>query len=332
MPAHRQIALLLLLQTRGTLTAAAIAEELGVSIRTAHRDIDQLSAAGVPVYADRGRGGGFRLLGGYRTQLTGLTHAEAEALLLAGLPGPAVDLGLADPLAAVRLKLLAALPSELQVDAERVASRFHLDPSGWFSEPGSPAILPTVARAVWNSRYLRVTYARESGMHTRKLGPLGIVLKGGIWYLVAQHGERRLTYRASNILQAEVLDEPFAWPVGFDLAAYWSRASREYERSVYHNQALLRVSPRGWSRLEFLGSHAMAMARASAQPPDRHGWVRCTIPVEAPDFSARELLRLGDEAEVLEPPALRAALQRLLRALARRYRLRSAPRRTRNSV
>ena len=89
---------------------------------------------------------------------------------------------------------------------------------------------------------------------------------------------------------------------------------------------------RGWSRLEFLGSHAMAMARASAQPPDRHGWVRCTIPVEAPDFSARELLRLGDEAEVLEPPALRAALQRLLRALARRYRLRSAPRRTRNSA
>lgn len=129
-----------------------------------------------------------------------------------------------------------------------------------------------------------------------------------------------------------MLGEPFAWPVGFDLAAYWSRASREYERSVYRDQALLRVSPRGWSCLEFLGSQAMTMARASAQPLDRHGWVRCTIPVEAPDFGARELLRLGDEAEVLEPPALRVALQRLLRALARRYCLRPAPRRAQNGA
>src|SRR5256885_7539794 len=128
MRASRLLSILLLLQTRGRMTAQALADEFEVSVRTLYRDIDQLSAAGIPVYADRGRSGGFQLMDGYRTKLTGLTRSEAEVLFLSGLPGPAAQLGLSDLLSAARLKLLAALPPGMQPDAERIAQRFHLDP------------------------------------------------------------------------------------------------------------------------------------------------------------------------------------------------------------
>src|ERR1700742_5150641 len=128
MLASRLLSILMLLQTRGRMSATALAREFEVSVRTIHRDIDQLSAAGIPVYADRGRSGGFALMDGYRTKLTGMTEPEAEAVFLTGLPGPAAQLGLADTLAAARLKLIAALPASMQPSAERIASRFHLDP------------------------------------------------------------------------------------------------------------------------------------------------------------------------------------------------------------
>ncbi|MGH8189368.1 MAG: helix-turn-helix transcriptional regulator, partial [Steroidobacteraceae bacterium] len=127
MLASRLLSILMLLQTRGRMSASQLAREFEVAVRTIHRDIDQLSAAGVPVYADRGRAGGFRLQDGYRTKLTGLNQSEAEALFFAGLPGPAAQLGLADVLSTMRLKLLAALPANMQSSAERIAARFHLD-------------------------------------------------------------------------------------------------------------------------------------------------------------------------------------------------------------
>src|SRR5438477_1055643 len=162
MLASRLLSMLMLLQTRGRVSARELAGEFEVSVRTIHRDIDQLSAAGIPVYADRGRNGGFQLMDGYRTKLTGMTQPEAEALMLAGLPGPAAQLGLSDLLAAARLKLLAALPPNLQRDAERIASRFHLDPLGWFRDADPLPALQTVAQAVWAGRYLKVRY-RNNG-------------------------------------------------------------------------------------------------------------------------------------------------------------------------
>src|SRR5215472_15726621 len=145
MLASRLLSILMLLQTRGRLSATELARQFEVSVRTIHRDIDQLSAAGIPVYAERGRSGGFQLMDGYRTKLTGLTQAEAETIFLAGLPGPAAQLGLSNLLSAARLKLLAALPANLQRDAERVAARRHLDPVGWFRGPDPLPALQTVA-------------------------------------------------------------------------------------------------------------------------------------------------------------------------------------------
>lgn len=190
MRASRLLSILMLLQTRGRMTAQALAAEFEVSVRTIYRDIDQLSAAEVPVYADRGPNGGFELLDGYRTKLTGLSPAEAATLFLAGLPGPAAELGLADVLTTAQLKLTAALPEGARATAKRVSARFHLDPVGWFRSADDARFLPTIANAVWNETCLEIRYQRGAGPVSRKLQPLGLVLKGGVWYVVARVGEQ----------------------------------------------------------------------------------------------------------------------------------------------
>lgn len=322
MLASRLLSILMLLQTRGRMSATALAAEFEVSVRTIHRDIDQLSAAGVPVYADRGRSGGFALLDGYRTKLTGLTQPEAETLFLAGLPGPAAELGLAELMSTARLKLLAALPATVQPGADRIAARFHLDASAWFHDSKPLPALPVIANAVWSERMLTLRY-RRSGENTttlRKLGPLGLVLKGGVWYLVAQSGKAIRTYRAANMHGAEITDEPFVRPKGFDLAAHWAKAAREYEIGVYREKAEVRLSPKGTARLELLGPYVTEAAEKTASKADKEGWVRCTIPLEDIDFGVRELMRLGDEVEVLGPPSVRQAMRDMLDALRKRHR------------
>ena len=317
MLASRLLSALMLLQTRGRMTAPQLAEELEVSIRTVYRDIDQLSAAGIPVTADRGRAGGFQLLNGFRTQLTGLTEAEAETLMLAGLPGPAAELGLADRMTSARLKLMAALPAGMR--AERVATRFHLDVTGWFRASEPVALLPVVARAVWNERYLRIRYRQGQSSNEVRLGPLGLVLKAGVWYLVAQKGGTYRTYRAANILAAEALDEAYARPADFDLASHWTKSSREYELANYRGTAAVRLSPRGRSLINLLGPYVEAAVVKTAGRPDKQGWIHCTIPVESGDFGVRELLRLGEEVEVIGPTVLRAQMRQALRKVLRRY-------------
>src|SRR5918992_797359 len=184
MRASRLVNLLLLLQTRGQMTARELSRELEVSERTIYRDVDALSASGVPIYAERGPLGGIRLVEGYRTRLTGLTGDEAEALFPSGLPGPAAELGLGTVVAAARLKVLAALPSELRVRASRLVERFHLDTAGWFHTGEPVPHLAALADAVWEARRIEVKYWRGDRVVDRSLEPLGLVLKGGIWYLV----------------------------------------------------------------------------------------------------------------------------------------------------
>jgi predicted DNA-binding transcriptional regulator YafY len=317
MRASRLLSILLSLQARGRLTASGMAEALEVSERTIYRDIDQLSAAGIPVIADRGRTGGFKLADGFRTQLTGLTESEAETLFLAGLPGPAAELGLADLMAMARTKLMAALPAGAR--AERLATRFHLDAAGWFRATDAVALLPTIARAVWNARYLRFRYGQAKDTGARKVGPVGLVLKAGVWYLVAQKGTSFRTYRVGRISEAEALDEPYTRPLKFDLAAWWARSSREYEVNTYRDSATIRLSPHGRSLLDLLGPYVMEAVAKTASEPDRHGWVRCTIPLESAEHGFRELMRIGDDVEVISPVALRTQMAQTLRKTLQRY-------------
>ncbi len=312
MRASRLLQILLLLQTRGRMTAEALAGEFEVSVRTVYRDVDQLSAAGVPVYADRGRNGGFTLLDGYRTRLTGLDAAEAESLFLAGLPGAAEDLGFSEALIGARLKLLAALPAESRESAERIGARFHLDPMGWYRSSETADLLPAVAQAVWTARRIRVRYESWNDTVDRDLAPLGLVMKAGVWYLVAAVGDAPRTYRLSNILSLEP-GEAFVRPPNFELSAYWAAQSVRFEESLIQGEARLSATARGLRRLAEIGS-AQARAARAAAPGEVF-----TIPIESIDHAAAELLRCGADVEVLSPPELRARMAEQARALSAIY-------------
>jgi predicted DNA-binding transcriptional regulator YafY len=319
MRASRLLSILLLLQTRRRMTAKALAEELETSVRTIHRDIDQLSAAGVPVYADRGRSGGFQLLEGYRTQLTGLSAEEAETLFLTGLPGPAAQLGLADAMAGAQLKLMAALPDKGRSGAARIAERFHLDPVGWFRRVEAADILPVLAAAVWNTRKVRIRYESWVGVVDRDLEPLGVALKAGVWYLVAQVDGRPRTYRVLAIQSLETLDETFERPGDFDLPAYWSAWVRDFEARIYRGEATLRLSPRGLERLAALEPAASARAVRSDCEADAAGWSKLTIPIESLEHAAGDVLQLGAEAEVVAPVELRTRVAEIVAQLSTTY-------------
>jgi predicted DNA-binding transcriptional regulator YafY len=319
MRADRLLSLLLLLQNRGRMTAPELATELEVSVRTVYRDIEALSASGVPVRADRGPAGGYRLMEGYRTRLTGLTDAEAEALFLAGTPGPAQDLGLGAVLATAQLKVQAALPAELAQRSRRVQERFHLDAPSWFRDADPIPYLAAVAEAVWEQQVLRVHYRSWSGEAHSELHPLGLVLKGGIWYLVASAGQTIRTYRISRLLSAASTGEGFERPAGFDLASHWRESARRLEAARYKGTADLRISPSAQRLLPMQFGAAGTRALDEAGPPDGDGWVRVELPVESQPVAICDLLRLGTEAEVLGPPDLRQAIAETVAALADRY-------------
>jgi predicted DNA-binding transcriptional regulator YafY len=320
MRASRLLSILMLLQTRGRISAQAIADELEVSVRTVLRELDQLSAAGVPVWAGRGRNGGFQLREGWRTKLTGLTSDEARAIFMTGLPGPAAELGLGEAVASAELKLLAALPPDWQADAQRVGSRFHLDPVDWFrgADPAAPH-LRAVAEAVWNERRLKIRYQSWNRVSERVLDPLGLVLKAGTWYLVARSERELRTFRLTSIQELHALDERFSRPRKFDLAEYWSQSTQSFEASRYRGEARLRVSEAGFKRLQSFGPIVAQAAARSASAPDADGWIETTIPIESIDYAAGELLRVGAECEVLAPPELRALIKRTAERLAALY-------------
>ncbi|MEU7920511.1 YafY family protein [Micromonospora zamorensis] len=307
MRASRLISLLLLLQARGSMTAGELARELEVSERTVYRDVLALSAAGVPVYADRGRAGGYRLLGGYRTRLTGLTRDEAEALFLSGLPGPAGDMGLADAVAAAELKVLAALPPALRDAPARAGQRFHLDVPGWFRETAPPPWLTELARAVWRDRVVELRYRRGDREVTRRVQPYGLVLKSGVWYLVGRVDDDTRTYRVDRVTGVEVGEESFDRDEGFDLAGHWREQAGSFLRTVLRAEVTVRLSPAGLRQLRHLVDAPFVYDElvAAAGAPDGQGWVVGQLPVESVEVAYHQLLGLGPEVEVLGPPELR---------------------------
>ncbi|MGC9501914.1 helix-turn-helix transcriptional regulator [Streptomyces sp. WG7] len=325
MRAARLIKMVLLLQSRPAMTAAELARELEVSERTVTRDAQALSEAGVPVYAERGRAGGYRLIGGYRTRLTGLARGEAEALFLSGVPGALREMGLEDAASAARLKVSAALLPSLRDASRTAAQRFHLDAPSWFREPGTPELLPAVADAVWDDRRVTARYRRGEDEVVRELEPYGLVLKAGVWYLCARvaraadEGPFRV-YRIDRFAAVEAGEERFERDDDFDLPAFWTERAEQFARSILRVEVVVRLSPEGARRLAHVVDALSAReALRAAGAPDADGWVTVTLPVESEEIAHTQLRGLGAEVEVLAPEAMRARFAREARRLAGMY-------------
>ncbi|MFE6281607.1 helix-turn-helix transcriptional regulator [Streptomyces sp. NPDC057877] len=322
MSAGRLLSLLLLLQARGRMSARGIAEELGVSVRTAYRDLGRLQDAGVPLRAEPGPGGGYRLVDGYRTRLTGMSEGEARALFFAGLPGPAADLGLAADVAAARLKLLAALPTGLREAAARTAEVFHVDAPGWYREPEETPHLPLFVDAVLDRRAVDVRYRRWRAPQEveRRLRPYGLVLKSGTWYAVAASERGVATYRVARVLDAVPADERFDRPGDFDLRAHWMSYTDDFRARRHTGTATVRLSPRGRRRLpDNVAPDVVRAVDSTAIPVGDEGWIEAVIPTESTEHACGELLRLGTDVEVVAPPGLRRAMTATVGQLARVY-------------
>ncbi|MEU5768908.1 WYL domain-containing protein [Streptomyces asoensis] len=326
MRAARLIKMVLLLQSRPTMTASELARELEVSERTVTRDAQALSEAGVPVYAERGRAGGYRLVGGYRTRLTGLGRGEAEALFLSGVPGALREMGLEDVASAARLKVSAALLPSLRDAPRTAAQRFHLDAPAWFREPAAPALLPLIADAVWDDRCVSARYRRGESEVARELEPYGLVLKAGVWYLCARvrgtasgaaaeevagaaaekgAGVFR-TYRIDRFVGAQALKDRFSRDEEFDLPGFWGAQAERFARSILRSEVVLRLSPAGVRALPHAVDPVAARdALGCAARPDADGWVTLTLRVESQEVAHTQLRALGPEAEVVSPAALR---------------------------
>lgn len=320
MRASRLLSLLILLQVRGRASATDLAREFEVSVRTIYRDVDELSAAGVPVYAERGRGGGFALLDGFETRLTGLTTTEAGAFPFLGAPKAATELGLGAPMASAQRKVLASLPAGTGEGAARVAARFHLDPSPWYSRRTPPPHLRALADALWSDRRVRITYESWKGVVERLVDPLGLVLKAGEWYLVGAVDGAPRTYRVAAVQALQARDEPARRPKSFDLAAHWEEAARRFEDGLRGTKIRVRLAPGGLRLLRDL--LPAAAEAASSQAPASDVAFEAVVPFEAGSHAVRDVLRMGGLMEVLEPRALRRAVAeeaaRIAKAHARR--------------
>lgn len=321
MRAERLVTLLFLLQQRRRATAAELADALAVSERTVYRDIAALESAGVPLWTEQGRAGGIRLMDGWRTRLDGLTGREAAAIFAIGVPEVLAELGLGSALTGARAKVLATLPAALRDYAEQISDRFHLDAPGWFHRPEEVTHLATAASAVADSRRLRIRYGRPGREVDRLLEPLGLVVKAGVWYLVAHPvpGDTPRTYRVGRIVAA-TQEEEFERPP-FDLVSWWAETSARFEHSLLRDRVRMRLSPHAQRVLrEVTDRAAAAEALAAAGAPDADGWREVELEVETEQVALTQLTGLGAGVEVLEPQSLRAALAEVGAAMATRNR------------
>lgn len=320
MRSSRLLDLMLRLQGGPGTTAARLAEQLDVSVRTVYRDVAALQAAGVPVWTESGPGGGIRLLDGWQSKLSGMTGAETAALMLLGIPGLADDLGLADVTARAESKLLGALPLPLRTGALLWRERLHIDAPGWFARTSDTGELASIAAAVLEGRRLRIRYRKGARETSRTLDPLGLVAKAGVWYLVARHRDRTLSYRVSRIDAAQVLGDPARRPESFDLAAWWSASTAEFDRALLRYPCRVRLSRFAWRRLPaVVGEEA---AKVTPSDPDEQGWVTVDLMLEGEEVATDQLLTLAPGVEVLAPTTLRRALATAAREVLR---LNSAP-------
>jgi predicted DNA-binding transcriptional regulator YafY len=318
--ADRLLSLVLLLQARGSTTARALAAELGVSLRTVYRDLEALSAMGVPVVTESGPGGGCRLMDGYRFPLRGLRPQEAEALLILGVPEALRELGLARALDAAHrhIQTTAGLTDRALV---------HLDMPRWFGSQEEVPCLRDLAQALRLGRKLRFRYRHRDGRdEPRVVGPLGLVNKAGTWYLVAvtwtrelQEAGAVLVFRAGRIDGAFVLAEPFERPADFELVGFWARWSAEFAASRPRLQVTLRASPQALEIFHEIFGQAAGPALEAALPPDEDGWRVVTLSFEHELAASHRLAGFGGGVQVLSPPSVRDELVTTAREILGRY-------------
>ncbi|KOG52196.1 DeoR faimly transcriptional regulator [Streptomyces griseoflavus] len=320
MRADRLVSLVLLLRRRGQLTSTTLARELGVSTRTVLRDIEALSAAGVPVYAERGRQGGFALLPGFRTELTGLNHDEALALLTAGSGRGDQVFGLGSALASAMRKVVDALPETHRATASDAAQRFLVDPETDLLSRrlGGDEVLGTtmieVRRAVLAGHRLRIHYAAtDQAPRWRTVDPIGLVTVRGRVYLLATRAGADRTYRLSRVLAAEELHEAAQRPPQVDLDRIWRERSARFLSGSDHITVLVRLNP---ARREELLDTALAVR---AEEPDADGRLRLEVTFQDTRHAEWALWQLGTDAEALAPQSLRISLRDRAAALAKRY-------------
>jgi len=314
MRGDRLLSILLLLQARRRMTARQLAERLEVSERTILRDMDALSGSGVPVVADRGVGGGWSLLDGFETRLTGLKAREIQSLFLSPPPGLLADLGLKEDGDMALAKLRASLPAEARPLAEFASRRILVDTRGWRDPGESVTCLPVLLDALWRGRRVRFVYA--GALHApgeRVADPMGLVAKGAAWYLIADTGSGARTYRVSRMSEARVLDAPSAPAAeSFDLAAYWRTSVAEFRQTLPKYEAAFLVEPavmrwvkyRGWRLLE---------EKAEA------GRVAIRLRFDAAEEALQFALSFGAALEVVEPVELRTRVAEAAREILRAY-------------
>ena len=312
MRADRLVATLLFLQSRGRVTAAEVADELEVSVKTARRDLEALAIAGIPVYSQAGRNGGWSLVGGARTDLSGLTADEARALFL--LAGPSAALT-PDAKAALR-KLVSALPETFRSAAEAAAAAIVLDPATWGARrPAAPPHLDVLQRAVIDGRQVRLAYSDRARVESeRTVHPLGLVEKGSVWYLIAGTEAGMRTFRVSRVSSVEVTDDPVERPRDFDLAATWRGVVETIEERRTSVRAVVRVDASSVPGLR--AQFGTGFTRADNLPDGR---VEAELGVRYPNMIAEQLAGWGDAVEVVSPPEVRELLATIGKQLVARY-------------
>lgn len=319
MRADRLFSIVLLLQSHRQLTSRDLAGRLEVSARTIHRDMEALSGAGIPVVAERGTGGGWSLLGEYRTNLTGLNEAEIQSLFVSKPSRVLADLNLEKAAEGAFLKLLAALPSVFRRGAEHARQRIYVDTTGWNRAEEAVPLLQALQEAIWQERRVRLLYGRGecAAASERTVDPLGLVAKGSVWYFVAatEEGEVR-SYRVSRVEGAELLDERSVRPPDFDLAAFWEQSSAQFRAHLPQYRARVRVRREIVARLPYAGRFARV---EQAGEPDAEGWVEVSLGFDAEELACEYALGFGTQLEVLEPPALRERVADAARSVVAFY-------------
>jgi predicted DNA-binding transcriptional regulator YafY len=325
MRADRLFSIVLLLQSHRHLTSRELAGRLEVSARTIHRDMEALSGAGIPVVAERGTGGGWSLLGEYRTNLTGLNEAEIQSLFVSKPSRLLADLNLEKAAEGAFLKLLAALPSMYRRGAEHARQRIYVDATGWNRAEEAVPLLHALQEAVWQERRVRMLYGRGEceAAKERTVDPLGLVAKGSVWYFVAavEGGEVR-SYRVSRVESVELLDERCVRPPDFDLAAFWENSSAQFRAHLPAYRARVRVRQEIVPRLPYAGRFARVERTGE---PDAEGWVEVSLRFDAEEMACEYALGFGTQLEVLEPLALREKVVAAAQSVLAFY-LKDAPR------